>query len=204
MAARGVDALGVLWVPLCFFHRNSAEFRCGCPGGALKGSMRIDRHPLGEKRQSCGWVTVASANRLQCRLSTAAAQAPASNSVDTTSREQPAAGPGPGRWWYLSRALFYQHVREHAGGSFAARAGLYDPHQATPSQEGPRSVTSLPPLSPKSTLLAQLCALGDSETCPFAGWCHPGQALQGRWGKGLPLGSSMPSPDPSGSAVCAR
>ena len=151
---------GFFWVPLCFFQSSSAEFRLGCPGGAPKGSMRMDRHPPGEMRQSCGWVTVASANRLQCRLSNAAARALAGSCVDTTSREQPATGPGPGRWWYLSRALFYQHVREHTEGSFVARAGLHDPFQATPSQEGPQSVTSLPPLSPKSTLLAQLCALG--------------------------------------------
>ena len=92
---------GFFWVPLCFFQSSSAEFRLGCPGGAPKGSMRMDRHPPGEMRQSCGWVTVASANRLQCRLS---------NSCQTwTNQEQSLVGP---RQVDLSRGWQRTEVRD--------------------------------------------------------------------------------------------
>lgn len=47
MVARGMDAVGVLWVPLCFFHRNSAEFRLWLPRGSPKG--------LHEDRQTSPW-----------------------------------------------------------------------------------------------------------------------------------------------------
>lgn len=153
----------------------------------------MDRHPPGEKRQSCGWVTAASTNRLQCRLSTAAAQASAGSCVDTTSREQPAAGPGPRRWWFLSRALFYQHVREHAAGSFVARVGLHDPCQATPSQERPQSVTSLPPLNPKSTPRPALCFGSQTlKRVPSPAGAILGRHCRDAGGRGLPRAPACP------------
>ena len=198
--------MGVLLGPLYFFQSSSTEFRLWLPRGSPKG--------LHENGQTSPW---GDETKLWLGHSGLCKQAP----VQTVKRSSPGTGrqlcghniPGAASHWTRAWEVV---VPEHSV-ILPARQGAccgelcgqgrtpMIPSRPLHLRKGPSQLPVYhlsapnPPFSPSSVLWEP-----DPETCPITGWYHPRQALQGRWGKGVPLGSSVPSPDPSGSGVCAR